>query len=178
MTGVPVWLLDIDGVVNPAVGPNRPPSHVWPVPEWVEARAAGLRVLAARPVLDFIRSAHKTGRAEIRWHTSWQERAGEFGYALGLPAFPVQEAPEYHRRDDRGRVGDSWWKLPTVWRLLAEGRRALWTDDDASMDLRPEQRATLGAAGCHVISPDPVAGLCRRHLRMIDEYLPAAVTVG
>lgn len=178
MTGVPVWLLDVDGVVNVAVGPGRPPVNVWPGREWVEVRAAGVRVLAARPVLALIRQAHQAGRAEIRWHTSWQEQAVELGEMLGLPPFPVQEAPEYHRRDERDRVGGAWWKLPAVWRLLAEGRRVLWIDDDASMDLRPEQRATLRTAGCHIISPDPFSGLCKRHLRMIDEYLPAAVTVG
>lgn len=171
----PVWLLDIDGVINAAVGPKRPPTHAWPAAEWIDTKAQNgttWRILAARPVVEFIREVHESGRAEIRWHTTWQDLAGEVGRAVGLPEFAVQEAPEFHQIAEQLRR-DRWWKLPAVWRVLAEGRRVLWTDDDAKSDLTQEQKTTLAAAGCHVVSPDPMTGLCKRHLRQIDEFLSA-----
>jgi len=180
---MPVWLLDIDGVINAAVGPKRPPTHAWPASEWIDTSADGIdrgrvrtrtwRILAARPVLDLIRSVHEQGRAEIRWHTTWQETAREVATALDLPEFAVQDAPEFYQLEEELRR-DRWWKLPAVWRVLAEGRRVLWTDDDASTDLTTAQKATLAAAGCHVVSPDPMTGLCKRHLREIDEFLGGA----
>ena len=75
---VPVWLLDIDGVLNAAA--KKPDRNVWPAADWIEGRAheaggAAWRILAARPVVDFIRGVHEEGRAEIRWHTTWQHDA-------------------------------------------------------------------------------------------------------
>jgi hypothetical protein len=171
----PVWLLDVDGVVNAVTAPRRkPPLHVWPDGQWVDTKVWGnrqrWRIVAAQPVLDFIRSVHELGRAEVRWHTTWQDSANQLGEALGLPEFPVQDAPEFAEPEWPGSRG--WWKLPAVWRVLAEGRPVLWTDDDAKTDLRPEQKATLAAAGCRVIAPDPFTGLTPKHLRQIDEFLP------
>lgn len=173
---LPVWLLDIDGVINAAVGTNRPPTHAWPAEDWIDTKAQGRsqtwRILAARPVLDFIRTTHEQGRAEIRWHTTWQDKAAEVATALDLPTFAVQEAPELYAVEEQLRRGQ-WWKLPAVWRVLADGQRVVWTDDDASWDLTPQQKAALAAASCHVVSPDPQTGLCRRHLRDIDKILTA-----
>lgn len=177
---VPVWLLDIDGVLNAAVGPGRPPTQAWPKDQWIDTSADAIdrgrakprtwRILAAKPVVDFIRSVHESGRAEIRWHTTWQDLAREVSQALKLPEFAVQDAPEFWAIEEELRR-DRWWKLPAVWRVLTDGRRVLWTDDDAEHDLKPQQKATLAAAGCHIVSPNPMTGLCKRHLREIDEYL-------
>lgn len=172
-----VWLLDIDGVINAPAKPGaRPPTHAWPVDAWIDTKADNgttWRILAARPVLDFIRSVHEQGRAEIRWHTTWQERSAEVAKALDLPDFPVQEAPEFDQTEEHLRR-DQWWKLPAVWRVLSEGHRVLWTDDDASWDLTADQKTRLAAAGCHIVSPDPMTGLYKKHLQQIDEFLPPA----
>lgn len=175
----PVWLLDIDGVINAATL-GEPPTHAWPADDWVDTKADGearvWRMLAARPVLDFIREVHAAGRAEIRWHTTWQERAANVARALDLPEFPVQYAPEFLDVEEALRH-DQWWKLPAAQRVVTdEGRALLWTDDDADWDLTAEQRTALEVAGrVLIVSPSSLVGLCRRHLRAIDEFLGGAL---
>lgn len=175
---VPVWLLDIDGVINAAVRPKASmPTHAWPASDWIDTKADGRsqtwRIVAATSVLDFIRSVHHDGLAEIRWHTTWQELSTEVAEALDLPEFSVQEAPEFDDVEEYLRR-DRWWKLPAVWRVLRnEGRRVVWTDDDASTDLTTDQNTRLAAAGCLIVSPDPMTGLCSKHLRKIAAFLDA-----
>jgi len=92
----PVWLLDVDGVINAAT--IKPPTYVWPADAWIKTKVLGLTVHVAQPVLDFIREVHELGRVEIRWHTTWQLDAPAFGEVLGLPTFPVADAPEWGDR--------------------------------------------------------------------------------
>lgn len=167
----PVWLLDLDGVVNAAS--RTFPTHAWPRQAWRQIEAEdeeGLTwpIKAAGPVIDFIRAVHESGRAEIRWHSTWQEYSLNVGRLLGLPDFGVQEAPEYKEFD-----ADRWWKTPAARRVLGgEGRDLLWTDDDADRELAPDERAELAAMGrLLIVCPDSKTGLCGRHLRRIDEFL-------
>jgi|SRR5690242_3889824 len=173
----PVWLLDVDGVVNACT--RNPDRSVWPADAWVrtEAKGVGHRwpILVAQPVVDFIRRIHEEGRAEIRWHTTWQHDAQNLAKVLGLPEFPVQDAPEYSAwfgvRDRR----DDWWKLPAAERVVGvEGRALVWTDDDLRFPTPAEGRAidALRQAGrVLMISPNDRTGLTPKHLRQIDEFL-------
>lgn len=171
----PLWLLDIDGVINAAVGTDgKIPTHAWPRDVWTDDRAMGQtrewRILAAAPVVELIRSVHEQGRAEIRWHTTWQSQAANVAKVLDLPEFAVEHAPEYDWDEERHRA--QWWKLPAVWREVANGRRILWTDDDASYYLTTEQKIRLRQAHVQIVSPSFTEGLCKKHLRIIDEWLP------
>ena len=168
---VPVWLLDIDGVIN-AVS-RKPPKHVWPEDQWTtgKARDKGRNwpMLGALPVMEFIRRVHETGQAEIRWHTTWQDKALEVGEMFGLPEFAVAKAPEFLERET-----DVWWKLPAAERVVREECRPLiWADDDitwslAHYDVDAELRAHAPAL---LISPDETTGLMRKHLRQISDFL-------
>lgn len=180
MTDKPVWLLDIDGVLNAVTSAGRkPPHHVWPARDWIrthanDSRGARWSMTIAQPVIAFVRKVHEEGLAEIRWHTTWQEAANSLN-GIGLPVLPVQEAPEFIHLGDY----DRWWKLPAVWRVLTdEGRRVLWTDDDADWELRDEQKSSLAEAGCRIISPDTYTGLTPKHLRLIGEYLETDALLG
>jgi hypothetical protein len=157
----PIWLLDIDGVINAAA--ETAPLKVWPADAWVwaeaEERGRMFPLLAARPVLEFIRSVHESGRAEIRWHN--------VADAFDLPHFPVQPAPEWPPAPDL----QVWWKLPTTERVVAEGRPVIWTDDDASFHVpRPARAKLAGRTPLLVIAPDVRSGLSRRHLRRIESF--------
>jgi hypothetical protein len=164
MDATPVWLLDIDGVVN--VITEAPDSTVWPAKAWVRAEAtcAGSPwpLLAARPVLDLIRRVHRAGLAEIRWHTTWQEGAIGVGAALGLPPFPVEPCPWF---------GDRWWKLIAVERVLSQGRPLLWTDDDAERRLGDEGYELPMSPDALIVSPRSSDGLTAAHLRRIAAFL-------
>ena len=45
-------------------------------------------------VVDFLIGVHEQDRAEIRWHTTWQHDAQNLANLVGLPTFPIAEAPE------------------------------------------------------------------------------------
>jgi hypothetical protein len=127
----PVWLLDIDGVINHfSAGKARE--------QWQETRSRNAHVEAADGVsyairameamLRGIRTMHRAGLVEIRWHTTWQKDAHKVADAMGLPRFPIADAPEYGwpRYRNTGT-----WKYPAALRVVAEEkRRLIWTDDD------------------------------------------------
>jgi len=175
---VPVWLLDLDGVVNAAS--RSFPTHAWPGDTWqgIEAEdEEGLTwpIKTARPVVDFLTDVYESGRAEIRWHTTWQGHAVHVGRQLGLPDFGVQEAPEY-----KGFETERWWKTAAARRVLAkEGRDLLWTDDDADRELGTDERAELSRLGrLLIVCPDSRTGLCKKHLSRIDQFLDDPVAEG
>lgn len=170
----PVWLLDVDGVLNAVT--KKPARNVWPADQWLRGEATSTGhtwpILAAQPVVDFIRDVHDQGRAEIRWHTTWQDEAVAIEKLLNLPTFPVQDAPEWavHLRGET----EEWWKLGAVRRVVTEERRPLvWTDDDADRFQVPAaDRALLASATPSlVLCPSPYTGLTPKHLRKIDQFL-------
>jgi hypothetical protein len=167
----PVWLLDIDGVINALESPG-PPLHAWPAGCWrtVQAESAhqlSWPIVAAQPVLDFIWMVHTKGLAEIRWHTSWQEFANNVSRELDLPELPLQPAPEFDEP-----ISLTWWKLPAARRVLSEGRRLIWTDDDVGSELSRVERRELKATGrALLLCPDTKTGLRHRHLKRIESFL-------
>lgn len=171
---IPVWLLDVDGVIN-AAGLGKPPTFAWPADQWTDRHVITmgghkLRIRTARPVLDFICEVHEQGRAEIRWHTTWQEDAQTLAVQLGLPEFPVQDAPEYKAFMGKGVKG--WWKRPAAERILDEGRALVWTDDDITWSLGRRGEDELRTRGpVLLVSPSEQTGLLPKHLRQIGDFL-------
>jgi hypothetical protein len=174
VTDVPVWLLDIDGVLN-AIS-SKPDRTVWPADAWREFDATDERtnttwpILAAEPVAAFIRDVHTSGRAEVRWHTTWQESANKVGAELGLPELEVQDAPEFR---DEAEHYLGWWKLAAALRVIQDEQRPLiWTDDDATMGrIMPTPYDQVRAFPNLLIAPQQRIGLTRKQLRAIDEHL-------
>jgi hypothetical protein len=169
----PVWLLDIDGVINAlARGPVRGswPPDVW-VQRTVHAMIPGtgpmlLPILAAHPVLEFVSRAFHSDVVEVRWHSTWRSSAvTDLAPALGLPAIPISIAPEW-----TNRPVTTWWKLPAAQRVLASKRPLVWTDDDINV-----YRAELGdlteRPDALLISPDPVTGLVADELERIAAFV-------
>ena len=171
---VPVWLLDIDGVVNAlARGPVRGsfPSELW-TQHVVEADIPNmgrmvLPIYVALPVLDFVRHVYDDGLAEVRWHSTWRTAAmTDLGPTLGLPPIPISIAPEWTTRP----VG--WWKLPAAQRVITSGRPLVWTDDDIVNF--PDEVGALGEGSDRLlISPDPDTGLNADELEQIEKFLTA-----
>lgn len=182
MSGIPVWLLDVDGVINAAT--KKPDPNVWPKDQWVQGNAQcdgrEWPITWSRPVIEFIREVHGTGRAEVRWHTTWQHEASAISDLTGLPQFGVAEAPEfeggsgYTAQAFREAKRSTWWKLPAAERVVREEKRPLiWTDDDITWSLhRYNADAGLRAyAPALLVSPNERTGLTRRHLRQISDFL-------
>lgn len=169
---VPVWLLDIDGVIN-ALGGSDTYRMQWPNAVWRETRlsasgdGAGFRITVAQPVIDFIIATHEDELAEIRWHTTWQADAQRLADWAGLPTFPVHDAPEFNSKLHWKR----WWKLPAAHRVVNdEGRKLLWTDDDIRYELRRDNTLRT-ARDCKIIAPNDMFGLSPDNLEEITIYL-------
>jgi hypothetical protein len=174
----PVWLLDIDGVVNALS--RGPVAGSWPSDQWVQRAVAAdipgsgrmvLPIFVAQPVLDFIARVIRTGAAEVIWHSTWREAAvSDLAPVLGLPAMPISVAPEWTHRPER-----IWWKLPAAQRVVQSGRRLVWTDDDIAVV--PDQVADVAAhPDTLLISPDPQAGLTADNLRSIADFIGIETT--
>lgn len=150
-TAQPVWLLDIDGVLNPATVDR----NVWPSwrSEYVGEVMAGFTI--ATDVLAALHSVHASGRVEIRWCTTWQEDAVAIGAAFGLPRWKVEQLPM--------TCGGAWSKHVVAARVLREHaeRVVVWTDDEITHRARTESAvaATLTARQMHALAPDPTRGL-------------------
>ncbi|WP_157749562.1 HAD domain-containing protein [Jatrophihabitans sp. GAS493] len=182
----PVWLLDVDGVVNATA--SRGDRTVWPLEAWHRDEVTDLDgdvypVLYADPVLNFLRVVHERGAAEVRWHTTWQHSAPQrLAAALGLPDWPVAVAPEFTDKHDSGYeesgwvpVGARWWKLGAAVRVgEQEGRRLVWTDDDLNAERRwpgSELREYLKRADLLAVSPPSNVGLTPKNLRTVAAFL-------
>ena len=193
---VPVWLLDIDGVIN--AERLKPDTGVWPAPAWrslsVPADDRVFPLLVATPVVDFINAVHACGAAEIRWHTTWQHWAVDaFAPAVGLPHFSIAPAPEYQAylagpapsgRWARGQEPEAtWWKVGAATRVVGDERRSLlWTDNDLDLYRNTGHLTPLHSSPqrMQLVSPHADSGLARKHLRSIASFLgldPAVVPV-
>lgn len=170
----PVWLLDIDGVVNV---PFKQAPSVWPDAAWRRTSIRNMPILVAQPVLDFITRMHESGKVEIRWHTTWRENAqDEFAPELGLPRFEVAKAAEFDDlsepiRPQRGR----WWKFNAAWRVVHQERRPLiWTDDDIRfMETRALQMARQTWPRSLLVAPNEWTALTPKHLAQIEAFVDA-----
>lgn len=168
---VPVWLLDIDGVLN-AVGGSQVYRSRWSTSPWRRTNlmigAEGpFHIKVAEPVIEFIRNVHEQGLVEIRWHTTWQHEARKLADWLDLPTFSVHQAPEYLFR----HVSDNWWKLPAAKRVITdENRRLLWTDDEIRYEVRPDDQVIHHPDNL-IITTDDRYGLSPDELSKINEYL-------
>lgn len=182
----PVMLLDIDGVLNAIT--KKPNTNIWPAASWQTGRAVAddfsWPIMWSVEVIKFLTAVHDDGLAEIRWHTTWQHEAQTLADLVGLPTFPVADAPEAPRDDlpngelIAARIRDglpAWWKYGAARRVVIDERRPLvWVDDDITYELTRQARDTLAALGpVRFISPDYRTGLTPRHLREINEFLDA-----
>lgn len=177
----PVLLLDIDGVIN-AVS-KALPAHVWPTLAWDRAEYAfngeQLPLLWSKPVVEYLTELDLRERVEIRWHTTWQATASEFGALVGLPEFPIAQAGEYmanpslFAKQQLLAGKPNWWKYPAAERVLTEEERPLiWVDDDITWKVPRVYRDAMAKLGTVlIVSPDKVTGLIPRHLRRIEEFL-------
>jgi hypothetical protein len=177
----PLWLLDVDGVLNAVTG--KPDRSVWPDWRQGSATAAGTAwpIWFSPTVLAALRR-HVSAGVEVRWLTTWGHEANaslrallelpRFEVAGTMPVDPVgAEAGGYGSGD--GRSGGTWWKADVVRRVVeAEPDRALlWTDDDLAQE--PSARAWVQehVSRSLLLAPQTHLGLTPKHLRRIAEFL-------
>jgi hypothetical protein len=174
----PLWLLDVDGVINVGLlnirtgGPNKPPKSAGWGDDWMITVASHQGVdwpmIAANPVLAFIREVHDTGLAEIRWLTTWEDDDGvrTIEEVFDFPEFPIAgRASDYPT--------DWWWKLPIAQKQQIPDvhRRIVWTDDDISHSRLAKEWLRTWDDRILPISPNSGMGLIPQHLTKIRKFL-------
>lgn len=162
---VPVLFLDVDGVLNASrAGWSRAPrrTHVNTAERtftirW-EPRAVG-----------FLGDLHRSGAAEVRWCTTWQDEAVTcLAPALALPEFGVCRAPA-------GGVWTPGWKLAyVVAGIVHERRDVIWLDDE---EITHTARAAVAAAAAEhgvsalLLPTSPSRGMRPDDVETITEFL-------
>jgi hypothetical protein len=159
----PVWMLDVDGVLN-----VFQPS--WGV-ELTRVKV-GFPIRYAQPLIDRIRSFHTSGVAEVRWSTTWcgwPDQLDELGRVLNL------DLPRaFGDRPMSKTWGDL--KVEAALAVLAEGRRLIWTDDGevkAGRRLFPALARAEAAGQALLIAPESELGLQPEHLDLIEAFAAA-----
>lgn len=165
MSGAPVWLLDVDGVVN-AAAPR------WGAPP---RRASAIhtgetfRMSWAPELVDALGGLHRAGRVELRWATTWVDESRQLERLFGLPEL----ATAFAGLGPSPAVKTPALKIAAALLVLEQERRPLiWTDDDA-IPARGPLRQAIESAGppTLLIAPDPRYGLQPEDLAAVTAFL-------
>lgn len=162
MSDAPVWLLDVDGVLNASrPGWGGPPRKAT---AFSEGTSYTLRW--APPLLHRIRELHRAGTVDIRWATTWCTDVPELTRVFGLELEPAF----------RDRPPSKTWaeiKAEAAVEVLTAGRRLIWTDD-AEVPVAPKFYPALADAAADgralLIAPRPNRGLQPEHLDAIEGF--------
>lgn len=150
MNDKPIWLLDVDGVLN-AFDESRPVLGEWG--DWDGFTASGYPIRYSPSMISRIVGLHRSGAVEVRWLTTWGGLAnGELRRGLKMPELAVAAEMPF-----RERYG--WWKLPVARDLFEQGHAIIWTDDDmafvsdAQEWLRTVGQTARGLVDLHAFAP-------------------------
>lgn len=160
----PVWLLDVDGVINatrPGWGaaPRRAP--VWSA---TDGRSYPLRW--APPLVDRIRRLHDSGAVEVRWCSTWCPDADSLEQLWRLPVL-VRALDA----DPMPRGAECWaLKLAAARAVLAEERSLIWTDDEATPAEGPIYDELTADGRALLVTPLASRGLQPDDLDRIEEF--------
>jgi hypothetical protein len=160
----PVWLLDVDGVLNA----SRPAWSATPRHRsvWSHTDQASYPLRWAPELIARIRALHVEGRAEVRWCTTWCLDADELEHLWGLP-----ELERALTADPMPRGSACWpLKLAAARAVLDDGRRLIWTDDDALPKPGPERDELTANGLALLIAPRPHRGLTPADLDRIEAF--------
>lgn len=166
---VPVWLLDVDGVINA----NRPEWGAAPRQATAYTPSGSWKLRWAPALVAQIRAWHREGRVEVRWATTWCPDAGQLEHLWGLP--PLHRCLSDDEAADRQLASAA--KLRAALAVVElEGRPLIWTDDDAIPTEGPELDRLRDAPQLTLLlAPQQNRGLSRQHVEDIASFLDECV---
>lgn len=158
----PIWLLDVDGVINASrPGWGEAPHHANVFENGVAQRS--WRIRWSPSCVKRIKAIIATGAVDIRWSTTWltSGSVSNIELALNLPALGrafVVGPGDFHSDTYKAKIAAA--------RAVCEaGIPLIWTDDQMSAsDLEPGSNAL-------VIAPDPHMGLQPRDFDAIEKFI-------
>jgi hypothetical protein len=167
LAATPVWLLDVDGVVNARrPGWDQPFAHGHAFVDGVTYRLQWAPALTR-----YIKAVHRRQAAEIRWATTWVDHVHQVERLLRLPAL----ATAFRGLGAAPSVGAPDHKLAAALHVVeVEQRPLIWTDDDA-IPVAGAYRRRLEDAGVPLLllAPDPYEGLGPAHVDRIESFFTA-----
>jgi hypothetical protein len=157
MPEVPVWLLDVDGVINV----KRPGWSAAPFQGRAHALGAEWKLRWAPALIARIRTLHGDGVAEVRWCSTWCAWPGEVERLFKLPGLDraFGDVPDF-----------SVAKLAAARAVLRAGRRLVWTDDVEVPEAGPLREELTRDGRALLIRPDERRGLTPAHLDEIEAF--------
>lgn len=173
----PIWLLDVDGVLNAL--PHRRRDDVWP--DYTKVQCAPgpneqvYTITFSPTLMKRIRKLHESGAVEVRWLTTWGHGANyRLNKLLGLPEFEIAGEPQ----EVSGYGGTAWtvhrwWKFGDAWRTHAvePDRPIIWTDDD--LNAVPEALEWADDIGALAICTNISTGLTPDDMDRIEKFVSA-----
>lgn len=156
----PIWLLDVDGVINV----NKPAWHAAPHTSHARDNGTEWRIRWAPQLIARIRALHRSGLADVRWCTTWCSQADQLERIFHLP--PLGRAFE---GEPRG-IHCSAAKLKAARAVVAEGRALIWTDDDEVPTSGPVFDELTAGGRALLIRPDSRGGLRPEHMDEIEAF--------
>ena len=164
----PVWLLDVDGVLNA----HHPGWEGRPAEGYARAGGARFWIRWSPELVARLQQIDATGAVEIRWATTWVPWIESIEDLLGLPSWTAAWAGPYEG-DGSPAIPTPIRKLSTALHIVERERRALiWTDDDAIPTRGPEHDRIAGAGvPCLLVRPNSRMGLQPADLDAIEQFL-------
>lgn len=167
VTGKPIWLLDVDGVINCLNHYDRPPY----IMKLCAANGRSWPISYRQAVVDFINRMATSGTVDVWWLTTWGHEAPvDLSEKLGIVELPVASDP-YDTF--------AWWKWDVVKNFPEwHDRPLIWTDDDLRyckdsqfwIKIGNESRPERGGHRLG-IATDRLLGLTDENLSMIEQFI-------
>jgi hypothetical protein len=162
----PVWLLDVDGVINvdkPGKAWSEAPFHATVFAD------VDFKLRWSPSLVRWISHLHSSGRVEVRWCTTWCPWTERLELALNTLRGLVKALSDEACFSSSRRVDEA--KADVALAVWRSGRRLIWTDDTA-ITAAPGLQAQLtdGNRGL-LISPNPQIGLTPDDVHKIDKFI-------
>lgn len=168
-TDIPVWFMDVDGVIN-SFG-ELSPAQIQAHGQYRRVNILGYPIWWSPAVVDFINEVSRAGLVEVVWLTTWtQDAVDHFAPKVGLDKFPAitdMSGGEYPWLLD-------WWKWRAVRDFLGDNgaqRRVVWTDDDLGPRVKEAFQYRYGDEHSLLLAPQSVPGLTQEDLAAVRAFL-------
>ena len=153
-------MLDIDGVVNALHSSRRDLKTV---------KAYIYNINYSPIVVDKLNEWSKSGAAEIRWLTTWNERAQQYlAPKLGLRNFPLAREP-FVEETSANR------KVVSAYRNIKDhpDRPLIWIDDEVTYIVENDPNRSFWKDRKHTLFVKPyyADGLTAEELALIDRFI-------
>ena len=166
----PVWLLDVDGVLNSTSSVPNPKElrRGEMVQKYLRTNSgATFRMRVHKDLVAFFNRMHASGLVDIRWATTWTDQANTiFAPAFDLPQLPVWARPPEETR----RLDDHNWKTSSALEVIHAGRKLIWSDDEAIPDGFEDLIKNV-SKGHLLVKPNSNLGLTPSECALIEEFI-------